>query len=121
MKYLQNLVKIPDLDPVSLFQYHCIITHHYLPLPPTPPSLSLSLSLLKEPPSFLLPGQLIEIELAKQVKLQAVQPEEESLVITAAATPNDSVFDSTFGRSGFSEGFDFPAEPPKKDERSVRK
>lgn len=114
MKYLQNLVKIPILDPVSYFISH-----------PTP-IVSLS-SLSQEPPSFLLPGQLIEIELAKQVQLQNVHHEEDSLsslVDTAptgeqAQTPDDSVFDSAFGRAGFSEGFDFPSEPPKKDERFV--
>lgn len=91
MKYLQNLVKIPDLDP--------------------------------EPPSFLLPGQLIEIELAKQVKVQIVPVEEESItsqiVDTTPPPASENVFDSTFGRSGFSEGFDFQPQPPKKDERDA--
>jgi hypothetical protein len=76
---------------------------------------------VQEPPSFLLPGQLIEIELAKQVKVQMIQPEEESItsqiVDTTPPPASENVFDSTFGRSGFSEGFDF--HPPKKDERSV--
>ena len=78
----------------------------------------------QDPPSFLLPGQLIEIELAKQVKLHAVNPEEESIGSLVDTTPpveppptNDNVFDKEFGTSGFSEGFDFPAGPPKKDER----
>ena len=34
-------------------------------------------------------------------------------------TTNDSLFDKEFGASGFSEGFDFAAGPPKKDERFV--
>ena len=32
---------------------------------------------------------------------------------------NENVFDREFGRSAFAEGFDFPAGPPKKDERFV--
>ena len=87
-----------------------------------PPSPSLP-PLLQEPPSFLLPGQLIEIELAKQVKVQVIQPEEESItgqiVDTTPSPASENVFDSTFGCSGFTEGFDFQPQHPKKDERSV--
>lgn len=78
-----------------------------------------SVAHVQEPPSFLLPGQLIEIELAKQVQLQAISQEEESLVdSTPPVEPaaNENVFDREFGRTGFTEGFDFTA---KKDERFV--
>ncbi len=75
----------------------------------------------QEPPSFLLPHQLIELELAKQVHTHQPQQEEESLIQTAIVpAPEDSLFDSQFG--GFSEGFDFqPSQqaPPQKDERFV--
>ena len=89
----------------------------------TPPCSPLYSPLMQEPPSFLLPGQLIEIELAKQVKVQVIQPEEESItsqiVDTTPPPASENVFDSTFGRSVFTEGFDFQPQPPKKDERSV--
>ena len=72
-----------------------------------------------------MPGQLIEIELAKQVQLQAMPPEEESLTSLVDTTPpveptvKENVFDREFGRSGFSEGFDFSVEAPRKDEKLV--
>ena len=91
--------------------------------PSSPLTLAFTPPLTQEPPSFLLPGQLIEIELAKQVKVQVIQPEEESItsqiVDTTPPPASENVFDSTFGRSGFTEGFDFQPQPPKKDERSV--
>ena len=91
-----------------------------------------------DPPSFLLPGQLIERELARQVKLAAQVDEEASIssliepaevepppTLAATATPTasvtSSVFDSQFG-SGFGEGYDFnaPRSPVKtRDERLV--
>lgn len=96
MKYLQTLVKIPELGP--------------------------------DPPSFLLPGQLIELELARQVKLATQVVDEEASIgsliepaeLEPQATPPTSVFDSQFGSSRFGEGFDFSAlrtPAKKKDER----
>ena len=87
-----------------------------------------------DPPSFLLPGQLIELELARQVKLARVVDEEASIgalvepgeveaTPTSSITSQSSVFDSQFGSVG--GGFDFQPvsrpvpKPVVKDERYV--
>ena len=103
MKYLQTLVKIPELGP--------------------------------DPPSFLLPGQLIEMELARQVRLTALLDEEASIgsliepgeVEPPEPTPPPeprptptSQFDSQFGAARTNERFDFEGmRSPVKDERCV--
>lgn len=86
-----------------------------------------------DPPSFLLPGQLIELELARQVKLAHVVDEEASIgalvepgeveaTPTSSVTCQSSVFDSQFGSVG--GGFEFPPaqlapKPVQTDERYV--
>ena len=99
MKYLQSLVKIPELGP--------------------------------DPPSFLLPGQLMEMELARQVRVAAHMDEEASIgslvepgeVEPPEPTPPPTTtqsnrFDSQFGASRPDESFDFTAmRSPVKDER----
>lgn len=109
MKYLQTLVKIPELGP--------------------------------DPPSFLLPGQLIEMELARQVRLTALLDEEASigsLIEPGEVEPPEplpppqprpppepkppptSQFDSQFGAAKTNDRFDFErARSPVKDERYV--
>lgn len=88
-------------------------------------------SLSPDPPSFLLPGQLIEEELAKQVQRLSVVDEEASLtsigqfVSTAESSESPPItrresdqFTRTFGQGGFEEGFDFHAiKPPQRDEK----
>lgn len=80
-----------------------------------------------DPPSFLLPGQLIEMELARQVKLANVVDEEASIsslvepaeVVTSSitSTSTSSLHDQQFG-SGFQEGYDFSAlRSPVKDDK----
>ena len=92
-----------------------------------------------DPPSFLLPGQLIALELAKQVRLVS-QPVEEASIsslvdldttteTTVTERPHadsvssqTSVHDAQFGTTGFNESFDFARSrsPVKeKDERFV--
>lgn len=87
-----------------------------------------------DPPSFLLHGQLIELELARQVQLappvmdeeasisSLIEPAEvEPRVATPTSSMTSSVFDSQFG-SGFGVGYDFTADrsPVKtKDDRYV--
>ena len=96
MKYLQPLVKIPELGP--------------------------------DPPSFLLPGQLIELELARQVRVTAHVDEEASIgslvepgeVEPPLPTPPANRFDSQFGAKP-DDSFDFTApRSPVKDERCVQ-
>ena len=68
-------------------------------------------TMLQDPPSFLLPGQLVEEELAKQVR---VQTEEDSLQTGTLVEPgestqetNEATFEDMFGSEGFEDQFDF--------------
>ena len=81
-----------------------------------------------DPPSFLLPGQLIEMELARQVKLARDVEEEASItslvepaeVVTNSitSTSTSSLHDQQFGPSSFQEGYDFTApRSPVKDDK----
>ncbi len=77
-----------------------------------------------DPPSFLLPGQLIEMELARQVRVASQVDEEASigsLVEPGEPTPpptHPNLFDSQFGSTRPDESFDFTAmRSPVKDER----
>lgn len=74
-------------------------------------------SLALDPPSFLLPGDLIEEQLSRQVVRMPDQSEEASLslsqwsAVEASPEPSprldDARFNAAFGSPGFSEGFDF--------------
>lgn len=100
-------------------------------VPRTPPPASSSLfSVLQDPPSFLLPGQLIEEELSKLVQTLPPPADEEasltsltttgSLVEPATGEPDegrdstDARFDDEFGAGGFQQ-FDF--QRARRDDR----
>jgi hypothetical protein len=82
-----------------------------------------------DPPSFLLPGQLIEMELARQVKLahvvdeeasisSLVEPAEVTTTSSLTSTSASSLHDQEFGNTRFQEGYDFSApRSPAKDEK----
>ena len=68
-----------------------------------------------------MPGQLIEMELAKRVQAIAQVDEESSITTVTATEAAGSVFDTQFG-SGGSDVFDFASQPPptpKRDDRCV--
>jgi huntingtin interacting protein 1 len=82
-------------------------------------------TLSPDPPSFLLPGELVEQQLSRQVVRMPEQPEESSLTSSAAREPSpdppprrtdEARFNAAFG-SPTSESFDFIPPPPRKDSR----